>query len=766
MNETCSISLSVRTSVRASVRAILATTALATGAAQAQTGSDPGGAPNEQLDEVVVNARKYLPDDRTSGTGLPMKLIETPAAISVLTEEMLRIANSRSAYDAADMIPGVEKSGQSSSREYLYQRGNQVFSRINGVGGTRNSHPDAFALERLEFARGPTTGIYGVSGSFAGEVNSVLKKPRTDLMTEASVQVGSFDRTRYELDATSAIPGTGERLSARLLGAYTEYGTPVTTVNRTNRDKMVLASLAYEPAPDWQAVLHYYREDRNLDPMDGCAMMLRPDGTLALPDIDARHFYCGDPNDSWQKQTQEFSMASIAHQFGNEWEVKASVGRAKTHDAFSYMYPFGPAGAYGNGESEVLLYTYDPEFWQEQLTYNMSLGGGFSLFGRSHRFFVGLEYNDQPRAGNRDKILRSVGVGVLDMRDGGLGILADGSPIPFVDRSTLPVSWASRRGSERYSGTVQLLLNPIGRLQVLAGVSLLAGSSSFYQRTEPLNPAEETDSPVKLRLGKEPRFGVTYQLTDGWKRVNDARVYASYFESSSNNTAGFPPVQQTSTEVGLKTELFDGTLTGSLAAYDQKVDNIVVFVYEAGGIADARYEAAGSQTTRGIETEILGQVVPGWNMSLTYGYTDAVRVDARGSSVGGLLEVPIRAIPKNRISLFTTYEFLTGSLSGLRVGGAVVYKQDYPFVDASTTLIDRFGQFKGSGYTRLDLNFSYVGFSGALANMEIFGNIENLTDVDYFYSRNGDPRFTIIHAAPRTVNVGVRYSFDARARRR
>src|SRR4051812_15799619 len=54
----------------------------------AQAASDPA-TENDKLDEVVVRgiARKYRAEEQTSATGLEMKLIDTPQAISVLTPE-------------------------------------------------------------------------------------------------------------------------------------------------------------------------------------------------------------------------------------------------------------------------------------------------------------------------------------------------------------------------------------------------------------------------------------------------------------------------------------------------------------------------------------------------------------------------------------------------------------------------------------------------------------------------------------------------------
>ena len=524
------------------VMLLLATTAFAATStrtlAQAESGGAADDGEKEDVTEIVVRgeARRFLPDEQTSATGLRMKLIETPQAISVVTPEMLTIANARTAYDVADMVPEVEKAGQSTSREYLMMRGRSMSgdrARFNGIGGTRNSFPDAFALDRIEFVRGPATALYGVTAAFGGEVNSVLKAPRKTPRFEAAAHFGDFDRKRYELDVTGAIPGTGERLTARAVGSYGEDGSWVEGIDRINRDKMLLLSAEYELPADWRAAFYYYRQEVDRDPTDGCAMLLRADGTLALPDIDAEHFYCGDSRNSFQDQTSEFTMGSLERSFGKGWEFRLIAGKATTEEVFSYMYPFGPGGAYGLDDYDVYLYTYDWSARQEQLTINASLGGEFDGLPWKPRFFAALEYNDKPKAGNRSSFLRSVGVGILDMRDGGRGVLDDGSPIPFVDRSTLPIA-ADRVSDQRaYRASLQVLLNPTERLGVLVGL-LYEDTQIFQQRVVPLvTPVDQDFSKLVKRLG------ATHKLTNGGPRLNDARIYATYAEGYTPNFAVF-----------------------------------------------------------------------------------------------------------------------------------------------------------------------------------------------------------------------------------
>ena len=61
---------------------------------------------------------------------------------------------------------------------------------------------------------------------------------------------------------------------------------------------MLLASLSYEFSSNTSATFWEYHADRHIDPFDGGALFLMPDGKLALPpsSIDPAKFYFSDPS--------------------------------------------------------------------------------------------------------------------------------------------------------------------------------------------------------------------------------------------------------------------------------------------------------------------------------------------------------------------------------------------------------------------------------------------------------------------------------------
>jgi iron complex outermembrane receptor protein len=722
----------------------------------------------ERLEEVVVRgvARSLLPESQTSATGIEMKLIETPQAISVVTPEMMKISHSRTAYDVADMVPGVEQTGTGVGREALLIRGqqNRYKSRVNGIGHSSFSFPDGFALDRIEFVRGPATVIYGLTAAFGGEVNSILKRPLVEPRVELGFEAGDFDRTRYELDATGAIPGTNDKLSGRIVGAYTGYEVWADVPDRNWNDQMVSGSLSYEPNEDWRLDFNYFQEKRKYDPSsDGCTLMLTPRGTLKLPDaVPVDNFYCGDPNNAFGELTQEYYMGSLQHRLSNDWHIQANVASSKAEDTFSYMYPFGPAGAFGLPADEVSFYTYDSFDDNEMLRYNVSLGGEFEMGSMPVQFLAAYEHQENPGQ-DRHAFLQSIGVGTYNLFEGGEGILADGSPIPFIDRSELPLARDERSGQDADRVSLQALLRPTDRLSVLAG--FLYQSSDSTQHTV----VPERDAVHVSTSRTVPRLGVTYQLTDGWGAMNDSRIYFTYAEGFVPNVGVFgedgqpltAPQEMESYEIGWKSAFFDNTVALDAAAYYQTVTNIPAFIFDA-GTGGSFQVLSGEREFKGIEVNLIGEILPGWNVVWNYGYTKTNIDDPDFPN----LDMQVRSVPENQTSFHTTYEFLRGPLTGLRIGGAVIYKDDYAFVDQSGATVSRYGQLTDSGFTRLDFNISYARFNHqGNSKFEIYLNVYNANDVDVFYSRVGSPSFAIVREPPRTVTAGVRYVFGERNRR-
>lgn len=255
------------------------------------------------------------------------------------------------------------------------------------------------------------------------------------------------------------------------------------------------------------------------------------------------------------------------------------------------------------------------------------------------------------------------------------------------------------------------------------------------------NSTENADfgvfTPGETRLTEgafSPRIGLVYQPSD------TVSLYASYSRSfapvSGRDSEGEPfiPTRGTQYEVGIRTDFLDGRLTANLAAYHLNKTNIVTtedFIFEAG--PQQIVSQIGEQRSQGIELDVTGEILPGWNIVIAYAYTDAQVSEDNEVSEGNRLN----GIPKNQASLWTTYTIQSGDLRGLGFGLGLFYVGNR-FGDIANT-------FELGDYLRTD---AALYFRRDRLNAAI--NIRNLFDIDYSsfgYARTftdrGDP-FTIV----------------------
>jgi outer membrane receptor for ferric coprogen and ferric-rhodotorulic acid len=746
--------------------ALLATSAMAA-AGHAQQSGTTATQTEKGLEEVIVygQADTYRAKDQTTATGLELSMIETPQAISVISEEFLGAMGASSAYDVLDLTPGVSQGGEGFGQERLVLRG-QLLSqpRINGVNLNTDGLVDSFALDRLEVVRGPATVLYGVTGEFGGEVNQFLKRPKRDFDFEVGYEGGDFDRNRIRGDVTGAIPGTGDKLTARFVGAYEEEGiAQELVVESKNPNRLLSGALEYQFGSDSSASLYAYKQDREFDPHDGCPLAVDEQNRLYFPSVDVERWYCSDPRHSIANFTDEFVVATIKHAFESDWTLTGSAAKGKSTQELDYAYAFGPAGEFGLANTDVYLYAYGNERENDVLTASLSLGGDFDLLDRTHKFFAALEYQEQESENSR----ASFGLGNLNMfEDGGKGVTADGERIGEWSIDAFSNGDISK--NEAFRGSVQVLVDVSPRIKALVGVLAQTTdlSSESWRVSQPTQTDEFKDTDV---LG---RMAFTYGLVETpgqW--LQDAKAYLSYSEGVRPNVGVFDaegiaqtdPQKMEAYELGIKTQWIEGNVDADISLFHSSVTNVPSSKFEivdgepTGGLSET---LDGKKTFDGVEASILGEILPGWNLSLAYTYLESEVEQSLFPQ-----KLVVANTPKHQAALVTSYEFLRGALKGFTIGTSVLRKVDSAVMDQAAT----FAQF---GYdpnnqllnsqTRVDFRLAYKGFTGALEGLEMAANVYNAFDEEFYHSLNGTAAFTVPMARPRTFTYEISYRFGRR----
>ena len=138
----------------------------------------------------------------------------------------------------------------------------------------------------------------------------------------------------------------------------------------------------------------------------------------------------------------------------------------------------------------------------------------------------------------------------------------------------------------------------------------------------------------------------------------------------------------------MKLELFGGKLRVTADYYELTKTNIPSTDPNSahsclGGGPGSCSLVTGAERSKGPELDIQGEILPGWNVILAYTNQDVRIVSTYPGDVTGGPASGSRSRRANLGSFWTTYEFQTDMLKGLKIGGGVVYNGSEPAQDLS-----------------------------------------------------------------------------------
>jgi len=177
------------------------------------------------LSPFVVSSDKdvgYLAANTLAGTRLNTNLFETPAAISVLTKELIDDIGAENTRDFlrfamnAEQDDGAQGVGQNTQNS-------DVVVKIRGFSGggmTRDYFSygggvlsDRFNVDRADLNRGPNAVLYGIGGP-GGVINLSTKQAQMNGRQQSyTLTVGSFNKVRGEIDY--GLPVVKDKLAFR-----------------------------------------------------------------------------------------------------------------------------------------------------------------------------------------------------------------------------------------------------------------------------------------------------------------------------------------------------------------------------------------------------------------------------------------------------------------------------------------------------------------------------------------------------------------------
>ncbi|KZL48893.1 ferrichrome-iron receptor [Nodularia spumigena CENA596] len=672
---------------------------------ESETQTEQSSTPDQPIELVVTGQQdRYSVPNATTATRTDTPLRDIPQSIQAVPRQVLEDRQVIRASDALRSVSGVQQGNKvGGSSEVFNIRGFPQFggNLRDGFNNRNNfSIVETANLERIEVLKGPASVLYGNLDP-GGVINFVTKQPLSEPFYAAGLQAGSFGLVRPTLDLSG--PLNPERtLLYRLNTAYERGG------NFRNFDTEV-ERFFISPVVTWKIgdrtdlrlELEYSNDKRPYD------RGLVAFGT-GLADIPFDRVL-GEPDD-FSERTNFLAGYRLEHRFNDDWKIRNQFRYSFSDQTSNRLEPRRL-----NETTGVLGREFaQGEFTRRNYELQTDLVGNFATGSIQHTLLFGVDLSWQNDGG----VSRFETAPSINIFNPVYGI----APRPSRDE------FSNLFPSDSQTNTVGFFLQD--QITLAENLKLLVGG-----RFDTIN--QSSPSNERQYQAFSPRVGIVYQP------IQPISLYTSFSRSFQPNNRTrvdgslLEPVRGTQYEVGVRGEFLNGNLTTNLAAYEITRNNLAVPDPDNPDFSIP----SGEQRSRGIELDVTGQVLPGWNLIASYAYTDARVTKDNNLQPGNLLD----GVPFNSASLWSTYEIQTGDFQGLGLGLGLFYVGERQG--------DLNNSFQVPSYVRTDASIFY-----RRNNWRAGININNLFNVDYIED-SGQRRNRINPGAPLTVRGTVSVEF-------
>lgn len=689
----------------------------------------------------------YTRPNATTATKTDTPIMETPFSVQVIPNQVMQDQQAVRMERAVENVSGTYSSrgagGIGGGQSATFLRGFETFeyyrdgARFNG-GFNINGPREMANVERVEILKGPASILYGRLEP-GGMVNLVTKRPLDTPYYALQQQFGSFDFYRTTADATG--PVTDDKsLLYRVNLAYENSGS---FREFLDHERVFFAPTFHWNISDKTQANFHMEYQHSKDPFDH-GFPVTGSRPLHLP----RGRNLGEAGTRNESETFNVGF-DWSHAFSDNWTLRHRFDAVflPKADTLPSVYDVGIGDCSPISGCSVNRLTFASKSNSESYYTTLDLLGKFTTWGVKHNVLIGGDFYHQVNQSNfawtfsqaidaYNPVHTSVNASLLDNPNlsGPSGFTEEWGGFYTQDQIELPYHVHLLAGF-RYD-TVRKL-----------DASALSFNFPGFQ-------AAQTSSTNLQQEAVKPRFGILYQP------LPEVSLYANYVENfgiangQNFDNNPLPPTTAQQYEAGIKTELFDKRLTATLAWFDITKQNMAVTDPDPFRAAMGATKAVGEVRNQGVELDIAGDVLPGWNVIGNYSYIDSkITKDTalvNGTITSGNQGNRLFNVPRNIASLWSTYEFLGGDLRGLKFGGGLQVRDQREGDNANS--------FQLPGYATVNLLASYsMKVSHSKVTTQL--NVDNLLNKYYFDSSTNSTYQGNYPGAPRTVLGSVRVEF-------
>jgi iron complex outermembrane receptor protein len=681
--------------------------------------------PATAMQSIQVNATSgYIATTSSTATRLPVSWLDVPQNIQTVTPELIQQQAAFQLSDAVSDVSGVSRTntGSGSISNQFTIRGFQLdgdnsFLR-DGMKYPSFGISDLADVEQVEVLKGPSSVLYGRAQP-GGVINLVSKKPLPTRYASLQYAGANDDFARPEFDLGGPI--VTPRLSYRLNGSYQH---DLAFIDLVHREHYFLApSILLTPTSSTSLLVRGELADEDATSEYGVPAIGNRPAPVRIQSFYGEAFNLGDTRP--RQAAYNFRQVLTPN-----WSLENRFSYSASGYSYYEAYPYS-VEADGHTVDRLLDNYAFPEnfkYSQTEVAGTVKLGpirnqvlAGFEA-GWQHSYFTGAQVNGPS----------------IDLYHPVYGSVTKQQAIVALNNIADPsyYDYNSDSRNQTQAGYVQDLVKAGNKLTFLGG----ARFENFAQQDQDYIGLTTIKSAA---IATSPRIGVVYAP------IANTSLYFNYLRSfnpvdpSNRNQSGqpFAPVRAQQYEGGLKRLNLSGHLQTTLAVYWIQEKNVLTTDPNNSHFSIA----TGTQRSKGIDLDLVGELRPGWNAYFSYAFNQAQVTQDNTYPVGNFLA----ETPRHSANLWTTYSFQQSKLHGLGFGGGV-YGRSYKEGNLNNDYIL-------PGYGRLDMTAYYERANGEHSTWRLAFNIHNALDKHFFEASNGGD--FVRAATPLAAYTSLRYTW-------
>ncbi|GAA6619154.1 TonB-dependent siderophore receptor [Scytonema sp. NUACC26] len=683
-----------------------------------QTTPKPANEDKQPIElEVIGTPEGSYQVPRTSvGTKTETPLRDIPQSIQIAPRQLIEDQGARDVQDVLKNF-GIVQSvfGPSRSTTSFGIRGFEGLNTLrNGLRDNVNRSTlgtNLTNVERIEVLKGPGSILYG-QGNPGGTVNIVTKQPLSEPYYSIELSGGSYDFYKPAIDFSGPVT-SDKKLLYRLNVSYENSNyfrdyihgillniAPVLTYRFNENTKLTLEA-------------EYQNRSVPIDPgLPAAGTVSRnPNGKIPL------ERYLGEEGTDLGKRRTYRIGYDFEHRFNENWSLQNTFHLLSLNFDQKATFPLSLQA--NNRFLTRRIQEYSDSIWDNYII-DTHVVGKVNTGSIQHQLLLGFDLY-------RDIIFFS------PTTQQNLALINVFNPVYRQPRGSIAVANKSLTRNDAIGIYLQDQIALTGNLKLLLGgrfdyIENYVRNTNFL--TNRTTIAYQPDSAFS------PRVGIVYQP------IEPISLYASYDRSFLQNVGSgfggvlYQPSRGTQYEVGVKTDWLNNKLSANLALYQLTFDNVLTNDLRNPGFN----VQTGEQRSRGVELNLVGEILPGWNIIASYNYIDARITKDNTYKVGNR----INNAPENSLSLWNTYIIPSGGWKGFG-GGIGLYYVGEREGDLGNT-------FQLPSYFRTDAAIYY-----RRNNLNVALNLKNIFNVDYFQSARSS--LQVYPGDPFTAEFTVRWQF-------